>query len=1428
MNRLKRWWEILNFRRIISLLTVFMIVIAATPHVQAEASGSGTQEDPWMITTPEDLDNVRNFLGSESTGKYFKLENDIDLSGYLSPGGGGYAKWATEGWLPIGGSNDTEQFTGIFDGQGYMITGLSSNRPNTDYVGLFAVIGEGGVVSNVGLETVDIIGNNYVGGLAGTAIGSINNSYTTGKVKGNNYTGGLLGTHLDAIGSGSSTPFVFASDSMGTFRFVNKLGMRLPHYKRYYSMPKDYAELEPGLLQPRDGAYYLNITNEFNEISYLDQVSLLAFDHQPGYTPALSFIQRDQENNEDAFIKLVSTNPKPVVSVKELSGFDCTDAISSRGDNEWTSGGSKETNFINPVEINLGDLSDADHINLLLVGTTDNNLVKESGLEEGKLDINTIKRMVQVPDENGDWVDAYSQEELRQPLSTPSLKFIDLTNKFVSHDYRVRIGFNFVKWDYIAVDTSTPPNAVKTVQSPEMADLHFRGFSSTDKTTYPYWTFNYDNVSPIPEELYAYQFGSFTRYGDVTPLMQSQDNQFVIMRYGDELSLKFDYTEPESGMERSFVLYGAVWYKSAKEETGRTVDPLPFVGMDSYPYNDLGTFPEKDYAQEWNTRNYTRRGGSGNTIRASYSTAEVEGSSYVGGLVGQLKDKDVYDSYSTGSVSGIDSVGGLTGSNEGSGNVARSFAIGIVQGQTNVGGLVGQNSGTVTESFYDQYTTGQSDTGKGEPKTTAQMKDKATFTDANWIFSTTPIWTINPNDQGSISERISYPYFPWQTSHIDYAPPVFINNYPDVVNIGSSELDLKTETDEAATAWYVVLPKNADKPTAKQIKAGTDARGNAPAANGSWLLSPQTVATAHVAGLTSNTDYDIYVVSEDLAGNLQPDICVAKITVHTVTLPTLTAGAVNRSSDTTGTVKFTSDEAGQYYYAVVADGAAAPTIDISGVGTACTTSETTITDPTGLTAGAKDIYIVVKDATGNVSSVLKIDIAAYTVPSSEIRGGSSGGRSSTLSTPTHQEPVVVIVNGKSENVGTETKTNERGKATVTIAVNNTVIDGKIEEAIKNNPTGNGNFVQIRVADQTSEVVKVELTGDIVKKLEENTFDVSIKRDTVEYVIPAKELTISSVAKELGVSEQALKDIRIEVQINTLDASVTAKYNEVAKANGAELVFPPITFEIVAKTTKSDGTKADVEINKFSNYVERIMEIPAGVDPSKITTGIVFNPDGTYSHVPTEVFQKNGKWYAKLHSLTNSTYSVIWNPVTVKSVENHWSKDAVNDMASRLVVFNAEIFAPDKVITRADFAEYIIRALGLYREGSKHENKFKDVSANGDRTLAILIASESGIVTGYPDGTFRPDALITREEAMAMYQRAMKVTKLVGTDLNRYESYTDYKQVESWATISVKEVLSAHVFNGNTATTISPKANLTYAEAVQAMKNLLVESKLINK
>jgi hypothetical protein len=92
--------------------------------------------------------------------------------------------------------------------------------------------------------------------------------------------------------------------------------------------------------------------------------------------------------------------------------------------------------------------------------------------------------------------------------------------------------------------------------------------------------------------------------------------------------------------------------------------------------------------------------------------------------------------------------------------------------------------------------------------------------------------------------------------------------------------------------------------------------------------------------------------------------------------PELTNGSAERTSAKQATVKFTSSEAGTYYYAVVNKGAATPAVDTTRNGKSATAGENTIT-LNNLTAGAREIYIVVKNANGVESTALKVDIPAF-------------------------------------------------------------------------------------------------------------------------------------------------------------------------------------------------------------------------------------------------------------------------------------------------------------------------------------------------------------------------------------------------------------------------------------------------------------------
>lgn len=97
--------------------------------------------------------------------------------------------------------------------------------------------------------------------------------------------------------------------------------------------------------------------------------------------------------------------------------------------------------------------------------------------------------------------------------------------------------------------------------------------------------------------------------------------------------------------------------------------------------------------------------------------------------------------------------------------------------------------------------------------------------------------------------------------------------------------------------------------------------------------------------------------------------------------PVLSSESVNRTSDTAATIGFTTDKAGTAYYLVVDSDATAPTSAAVKAGTSLDSVSGTVTDKAvALTAGAKDIYVVVEDSAGNISTPLKIPAAAYAAP----------------------------------------------------------------------------------------------------------------------------------------------------------------------------------------------------------------------------------------------------------------------------------------------------------------------------------------------------------------------------------------------------------------------------------------------------------------
>ena len=181
----------------------------------AFVGGTGTEGDPYQISTVKQLDAIR---GDFHDG-HFVLVNDLDFDGYE------YSEDTDEnakGWLPIG--DETAPFSGSFDGGGYVILNLSISRAGEDYVGLFGALSSMGSLKDLGVEDVTVGGGERVGGLVGELSGTLRSCYAKGQVTGTKFVGGLLGYSGDqgTVTSSYSASAVVGSTKVGGFMGHNE------------------------------------------------------------------------------------------------------------------------------------------------------------------------------------------------------------------------------------------------------------------------------------------------------------------------------------------------------------------------------------------------------------------------------------------------------------------------------------------------------------------------------------------------------------------------------------------------------------------------------------------------------------------------------------------------------------------------------------------------------------------------------------------------------------------------------------------------------------------------------------------------------------------------------------------------------------------------------------------------------------------------------------------------------------------------------------------------------------------------------------------------------------------------------------------------------------------------------------------------------
>jgi hypothetical protein len=377
--------------------------------------------------------------------------------------------------------------------------------------------------------------------------------------------------------------------------------------------PWDYVKLDKNQLATKtingNSYYEMALSQEWDELFYLDSATLVVVDHPVGtdaYTTMTNYLNKGSTGQ----IYTVSTTGilSPIAATNEKGQNVLQDIL--KQDNVYTPGsnGNQSPSWnnitLNQLTLDLGNLSSAQQMKLVITGIVDwgpyqsyynwiaaFKAAAAQGLVPDGTPITPAPYM-EIKAANGSWVRAPQDRQIPIPSdSNPRTFVVDLTGLFPKgiSDYQIRItNFWNVTYDYIGIDTSTQQSITVQKISPIATLSQFCVTNSTSS-------------------------GNFTRYGDVTALVQNADDMYVIGRQGDIVTLEFptaNLTAPAPGMERDYFLFVACWFKDPPGQWGYgftfTVDPMPFMAMSGFPYPANESYPydaaHLAYIKQYNTR----------------------------------------------------------------------------------------------------------------------------------------------------------------------------------------------------------------------------------------------------------------------------------------------------------------------------------------------------------------------------------------------------------------------------------------------------------------------------------------------------------------------------------------------------------------------------------------------------------------------------------------------------------------------------------------------------------------------------------------------------------------------------------------------------------------------------------------------------------
>ena len=247
----------------------------------------------------------------------------------------------------------------------------------------------------------------------------------------------------------------------------------------------------------------------------------------------------------------------------------------------------------------------------------------------------------------------------------------------------------------------------------------------------------------------------------------------------------------------------------------------------------------------------------------------------------------------------------------------------------------------------------------------------------------------------------------------------------------------------------------------------------------------------------------------------------------------------------------------------------------------------------------------------------------------------------------------------------------------------------------------------------------------------------------------------------------------------------------------------------AGTVTITATYKDTEGN------EKSASVKVTVKKASTTTG---GNDGTTSGGGPSIIAP-GNTGAVTTPNTASNYKPDFQDLD--SVE--WARTAINGLAMRGMISGRDqyTFDPNANITRAEYCQILMGAINALN--AKGESTFADVPSTAWYYNAVSVASQLGIVSGYGDGNFGPNDLITRQDMALMTYKTAQIMNKSLEPVNAEITFEDSHEISDYAFEAVMTLQKAGIINGMTDTTFEPHSNATRAQSAKVIFDTFVDA-----